>query len=91
MIMARTLEPFDDDHYIPAYGYPCVVDSLTLMFSLPSFGDVSTKDHSCFPFYPDGRPCLGINEVSLRYTELVRTVELSGPTNFGPVIRGTDS
>jgi E3 ubiquitin-protein ligase RGLG len=53
-----------------------------------SFGDMTTKDHSCFPFFPDGRPCLLLNEVLSRYTELVKSVELSGPTNFGPVIRG---
>jgi E3 ubiquitin-protein ligase RGLG len=36
-VMARTLEPFDDDHLIPAYG----------------FGDATTTDKSIFPFYPD--------------------------------------
>jgi E3 ubiquitin-protein ligase RGLG len=53
-----------------------------------SFGDVSTKDQSCFPFFPDGRPCQGIQEALQRYTQLCSSVELSGPTNFGPVIRG---
>jgi len=73
MIMARTLEPFDDDHLIPAFG----------------FGDKSTQDRDCFPFFPDGRACFGIQEVQNRYTQLAQTVELSGPTNFGPVIRAT--
>jgi E3 ubiquitin-protein ligase RGLG len=36
-VIGRTLEPFDDDHLIPAFG----------------FGDVYTTDKSCFPFYPD--------------------------------------
>ncbi len=36
-IIGRTLEPFDDDHFIPAFG----------------FGDKFTTDKSCFPFYPD--------------------------------------
>ena len=36
-IIGRTLEPFDDDNFIPAFG----------------FGDVFTTDKSCFPFYPD--------------------------------------
>mmetsp|Transcript_12136 Transcript_12136/g.24182 ORF Transcript_12136/g.24182 Transcript_12136/m.24182 type:complete len:320 (+) Transcript_12136:76-1035(+) len=36
-VVARTLEPFDDDHVIPTFG----------------FGDVETKANDCFPFYPD--------------------------------------
>ena len=33
-ILGETLEPFDDDDYIPAYG----------------FGDISTRDKDVFPF-----------------------------------------
>ena len=36
-IMGRTLEAFDDDYLIPAFG----------------FGNALTKDKSCFPFFPD--------------------------------------
>jgi E3 ubiquitin-protein ligase RGLG len=52
-IVGRTLEVFDDDHLIPAYG----------------FGDVVTRDKSCFPFFAD-RPCNGLHEVLTRYQEI---------------------
>jgi hypothetical protein len=52
-IVGRTLEVFDDDHLIPAFG----------------FGDIVTRDKSCFPFFPD-RPCNGLHEVLTRYQEL---------------------
>jgi len=37
LLIARTLEPFDDDHLIPCFG----------------FGDATTTDKSCFAFLPD--------------------------------------
>jgi len=70
-ILGRTLEVFDDDHLIPAFG----------------FGDVTTTDKSCFPFFPDNRSCNGFAEVLTRYSEITQHIELSGPTNFAPVIR----
>eukprot|EP00727_Mastigamoeba_balamuthi_P010684 m51a1_g6238 hypothetical protein (266) ;mRNA; f:5399-6571 len=69
-LVARTLEPFDDDHLIPAYG----------------FGDVTTTDRAVFPFYPDERPCYGVAEVLQRYSEIAPHVQLSGPTSFEPII-----
>jgi len=39
-LIGRTLEPFDDDNIIPAYG----------------FGDIITKNHSVFPFYREHPP-----------------------------------
>lgn len=69
-VMARTLEPFDDDKLIPAYG----------------FGDVTTTDKSVFPFFQDERPCNGVAEVLARYSELVPHVQMSGPTSFAPLI-----
>jgi E3 ubiquitin-protein ligase RGLG len=68
-IVGRTLESFDVDHLIPAFG----------------FGDHRTRDHSCFPFFPD-RPCRGLQEVLNRYGEIAPAIILSGPTNFAPVI-----
>jgi len=69
-VLGRTLEPFDEDHLIPVFG----------------FGDVTTKDTGVFPFFPDSRHCRGFNEVLLRYTEITPGVKLSGPTSFAPII-----
>jgi len=69
--VGRTLEEFDDDKLIPAFG----------------FGDSTTGDFGCFPFHTDGRPSQGVAEVLERYQELAGAVKLSGPTSFAPVIR----
>jgi len=70
-IMGRTLAPFDDDNLIPVFG----------------FGDVTTKDKAVFPFFQDGRPAQGFQEVLSRYNEITPHVALSGPTSFAPLIR----
>jgi len=70
-VIGRTLEDFDDDKLIPAYG----------------FGDSTTGDSKCFPFHPDDRPSHGVNAVLERYTEITKTINLAGPTSFAPVIR----
>jgi len=70
-IVGRTLEAFDDDRMIPAYG----------------FGDSFTKDKECFPFFPGDQPCQGFQEVLNRYNEITPGITLAGPTSFGPVIR----
>eukprot|EP00292_Cryptomonas_paramecium_P008336 CAMPEP_0113682488 /NCGR_PEP_ID=MMETSP0038_2-20120614/12694_1 /TAXON_ID=2898 /ORGANISM="Cryptomonas paramecium" /LENGTH=283 /DNA_ID=CAMNT_0000601569 /DNA_START=35 /DNA_END=886 /DNA_ORIENTATION=+ /assembly_acc=CAM_ASM_000170 len=49
------------------------------------FGDIYTTNKSCFPFFPD-RPCNGLGEVLSRYIQICPGVQLSGPTNFAPVI-----
>jgi len=69
--VGRTLEDFDDDRLIPAFG----------------FGDSTTGDSSCFPFHEDGRPSVGVEEALSRYRELAQLVHLAGPTSFAPVIR----
>jgi len=38
-------------------------------------------------FFPDSRSCNGFAEVLTRYSEIAAHAELSGPTNFAPVIR----
>ncbi|KAH7831939.1 putative copine [Monocercomonoides exilis] len=50
------------------------------------FGDIYTKDKSIFPFYPDRSP-IGFQEVLRRYKEIIPGINLSGPTNFAPLIR----
>jgi hypothetical protein len=70
-ILGETLTPFDDDNMIPVYG----------------FGDVTTTDRLVFPFYEDGKPCNGFEEVIYRYNEITPNVQLSGPTSFEPLIK----
>lgn len=41
-VISRTLSEFDEDDYIPAFG----------------FGDLNTKDHSVFPLNPQVCACL---------------------------------
>ena len=69
-IISKTLEPFDKDHLIPAYG----------------FGDTQTKDHSVFSFKENNKPCKGLQDVVETYNSVVRRVALSGPTSFAPII-----
>ncbi|KAF1320401.1 Copine-like protein, partial [Globisporangium splendens] len=69
-IIGRTLQPFDDDNLIPAFG----------------FGDATTSDKGVFPFLPDGKPCRGFDEVLTRYDEITPQIKLAGPTNFAPII-----
>ncbi|KAL7718624.1 Copine [Entamoeba marina] len=69
-IIARTLQPFDDDNIYPVYG----------------FGDISTTDKSVFSFNANDAPCNGFEEVQKRYAEITPNVKLSGPTNFAPLV-----
>lgn len=71
--IGRTLGVFDDDQLIPCLG----------------FGDHSSKKMGYFPFMGDGSPCNGLEECLELYRHHANTVQLSGPTNFGPVIRET--
>eukprot|EP00731_Ephydatia_muelleri_P016878 Em0009g1302a len=50
------------------------------------FGDIKTKDKSVFPLKPDG-PCLGFEQVLKCYTSVAKEIQLSGPTNFAPLIK----
>ncbi|OQR88002.1 copine-like protein [Achlya hypogyna] len=70
-IIGKTLEAFDDDKAIPAFG----------------FGDSTTGHHACFPFLPNGQACNGFGQVLDRYNQITPHLTLAGPTNFAPVIR----
>jgi len=72
-VIGKTLEPFDDDNQIPAYG----------------FGDSTTKDKSVFPFYDNDKRCQGFSDVLNRYRQIVQHVKLLGPTSFAPAINKT--
>lgn len=69
--IGRTLEVYDDDRFIPTYG----------------FGDVTTTNKSVFSFLPNDQPCAGVNGVLQQYNTIIPSVQLSGPTNFAPLIR----
>ncbi|KAK6967443.1 copine family protein 2 [Biomphalaria glabrata] len=73
-IMGRTLESFDEDNLIPAYG----------------FGDNITMAHSVFSFKESEsgqeEPCKGFTEVLEKYGEIASKITLGGPTDFAPII-----
>jgi E3 ubiquitin-protein ligase RGLG len=70
-VIGRTLEAFDDDGLIPAFG----------------FGDASTGDAAVFSLLPGGAPARGCAALLERYRQLAPSVTLAGPTSFGPAIR----
>jgi len=50
------------------------------------FGDEATTNESVFPFFAD-RTGVTFREVLAKYEEITSRIQLSGPTNFGPLIR----
>ncbi|KAJ4965067.1 hypothetical protein NE237_016916 [Protea cynaroides] len=72
-IIGRTLSPFDEDNWIPCFG----------------FGDATTHDKYVFSFFPDHRPCHGFEEALARYREIVPYLKLAGPTSFAPIINAS--
>ena len=69
--IGRALEVFDDDRLIPTFG----------------FGDVTTTNKAIFSFNQNEQPCSGVQMVLQRYNEITPSVQMSGPTNFAPLIR----
>ncbi|KAH7832333.1 putative copine [Monocercomonoides exilis] len=51
-----------------------------------TFGDAISTDTIASPFFPD-RPCSGFKEVIEQYKVLAASLQLSGPTDFAPLIR----
>ena len=70
-VIGRTLEVFDDDKLIPAYG----------------FGTAETGADKVVSFNAGERPCHTFQEVEHRYMQLAPQVHLAGPTTFAPIIR----
>jgi len=72
-IMGHTLAPFatsSRSRGIPVFG----------------FGDCSTGDWSVFPLNGEEEECRDLDEVLRVYNEVTPHVDLSGPTNFAPLI-----
>lgn len=82
-VVGRTLAKFDEDGYIPCFG----------------FGDIHSKDFAVFPLCPEqvrnpsryyqiqGTYCNGFDEVLQAYSAVTPHVRFSGPTNFAPLIK----
>lgn len=70
-VIARTLESFDEDGYIPTFGFGCS----------------RTHNDKVFSFRPNGAPCVGLADVKATYRALAPAVRLAGPTSFDAVIR----
>jgi hypothetical protein len=70
--IGTTLEPFDADHQIPAYG----------------FGQQQDQFHQyLFNINRNGTLCLGFMDVLQQYRNTVSMgVQMSGPTSFAPII-----
>jgi len=91
---AKSLHTLDPDNMNP---YQCVISVIgrTLenfdddqLIPVYGFGDSTTSDKTVFPFYED-KVCFGLDEVLKRYSEITPFIQLSGPTNFAPLIRET--
>ena len=69
-IMGRALAPYDDDGFIPVFG----------------FGDAFTNDRAVFDLSPYNQPFYGMQQALEEYKNRVNYIKLSGPTSFVPLI-----
>jgi len=69
-VIGRTLQVFDDDNLIPAFG----------------FGDRNTTDQALFALSGGKAHCHGFDDVLTKYEAAAQRVVLSGPTSFVPLI-----
>ena len=69
--LGSTLEKYDDDKLVPAYY----------------FGDNMTTNKTVASLTADGSPCKGFGHVLECYRQVVPRLVMTGPTNFGPLIR----
>lgn len=70
MTLGRTVDTLNGDNVIPCYG----------------FGDCRTLDKSIFPWYKDGHPCQGFDEVHRRYRFIAQHVVMGLRSSFAPII-----
>jgi len=70
-IVGKTLSFLSSDHVIHCYG----------------FGDMETKDHSVFSLQDKTTHCTDYKEIIDTYTQTAKHIQLSGPTNFAPMIK----
>eukprot|EP01034_Spumella_vulgaris_P025881 gene25881-32387_t len=75
--VCSVLQPYDSDHMYPVYGFGARV-------RLPD-GQYSPAQH-CFPVYGGGVEVPGLDGILTAYKDCLRSVMLSGPTLFGPLI-----
>ncbi|KAI3382221.1 hypothetical protein SNEBB_000750 [Seison nebaliae] len=69
-IVGKTLESFDEDGIIPAFG----------------FGNETSRDSSIIRLNKQSDNCIGFTEVLEHYNNITPNIDLSGPTNFAPLI-----
>lgn len=72
-ILGEALSPFLKENSIIPYG----------------FGDSITTDQSVFPFIENGNHFTTFQDVLDQYNRVCARVQLSGPTNFAPIIHKT--